>query len=258
MRGTRKRNKVTAFSLVGYLCLDVVVRGLNGQRKASFDPDPIQNYQPEALNEIDKMGSLPNNEKVDVQIGSNRPGPHPASDVRPVHHPEWEKPLPSGYSVSNHMIGEVWPPNKDQAFKIVVMGAGAAGIDFLHHAIAGLADLNIEIKCFEKNRDVGGTWFENRYPGCACDGPSATYQFPWRPNPDWTRFYSGSKEIWEYLKAIATDEDMYKYITLNTTVINATWNETRAKWVLVLEHTDKSRRWEEECDLFLNGAGFLK
>lgn len=97
----------------------------------------------------------------DFSIGSNTPGEHPAANVRPVTYPEWSEPTSSGYRVSTHTIGEQWP-GREKPFKVIMMGAGAAGIDFLHHAPSALADLNIEIKCFEKNADVGGTWYENR------------------------------------------------------------------------------------------------
>lgn len=147
------------------------------------------------------------NQSSEHCIGSNRLGPHFASEVRPVNLPEWSKPTLSGYSISNNIIGEQWPGSEGKPFKVVMIGGGAAGIDFLHHASTELSGLNIEIKCFEKNPDIGGTWYENRYPGCACDGPSASYQFPWRPNPDWTQFYSGSKEIWSYMKVLSLMKD---------------------------------------------------
>lgn len=143
------------------------------------------------------------------------------------------------------------------------MGAGAAGIDFLHFAPAALKDLNIEIVVYEKNADVGGTWYENRYPGCACDVPSISYSFPWKMNPSWTKFYSSSKEIWEYMRRIVDEEEMMKYIRLQTMVAGATWNEEKSKWIVKVkklnpENGTNPQEWEEECDLFINGGGFLK
>jgi cation diffusion facilitator CzcD-associated flavoprotein CzcO len=200
-------------------------------------------YTPEALGRV---------------IGSNTATSFSSSNQRPVHFDEWSQPLSTGYYVADHTIGEQWGGKTGEPFKIVMMGAGAAGIDFLHHAPKALADFNVEIKCFEKNADVGGTWYENRYPGCACDGPSASYQFAWRPNPDWSRFYSGSREIWQYLKGIAVDEGLLDYIQLSTEVKKASWNDEKGKWALVLAKTDGSKQWEEECNVFLNGTGFLK
>ncbi|RAL00166.1 flavin-containing monooxygenase [Aspergillus ibericus CBS 121593] len=187
-----------------------------------------------------------------LRLGSNTPGPHPSSQARPVHRPEWDRPSDRGYTVSNHLINE---PPPEKPFKIIMLGAGAAGIDFLHHAPSAFAGLGVEIVCYEKNADIGGTWYENRYPGCACDVPSIAYSFPWRANPKWSSFYSSAKEIWEYLKQIVIEEDMMKYIQLNTRVVSTIWDETKSKWVIKLQRgTDQ---WEDEFDLFLNGSGFL-
>jgi NAD(P)-binding Rossmann-like domain len=63
--------------------------------------------------------------------------------------------------------------------RIAMLGAGISGVNFFKFAEEKLE--NVDIVCYEKNHDVGGTWLENRYPGCACDIPSVVYQFPWRP-----------------------------------------------------------------------------
>lgn len=197
----------------------------------------------------------------DIRIGSNTRGPHPASIERPVQHPEWDRAGPTGYVVSKHMINE---PPPGRPFRIIMIGAGAAGIDFLHHAPSALEGLDVEMVCFDKNPEIGGTWYENRYPGCACDVPSVGYTFPWKANPHWSTFYASAQEIWQYMKGIVDEEGMMKYIQLNTTVTGAAWDESRSKWLVKLarksiREVDASvLEWEEECDLLLNGAGFLK
>lgn len=196
-----------------------------------------------------------------IKIGSNQPGLHPSGDKRPVHRPEWDVQAPSGYVVSDNLVGEQPRGHGTEGqtpFKVIVCGAGAAGIDFLHHSLTAFKSLQVEVKCFDKNADVGGTWYENRYPGCACDGPSPSYQFPWRPNPDWSKYYSESPEIWEYMKGIVLDERLDRFITLNTEVKKASWNEGKSMWTIVLASTDGARQWEEECHVFLNGTGFVK
>lgn len=103
-----------------------------------------------------------------LRIGSNTIGPHPASRTRPAHHAKWSEPSSkgTGYRVSSHMIHE--PPEERPKFKVLVLGAGAAGIDFLHHIKAGALDGlhgGVEVLCIEKNSEVGGTWYENRCVG---------------------------------------------------------------------------------------------
>lgn len=209
---------------------------------------------PQKTNPVFEKYGLPGN----MTIGSNSAGPHPSSVNRPVQHAEWDKASSTGYVVSKHLINEP-PPGKP--FKIIMIGAGAAGIDFLHYAPRELAGLNVEISVYEKNAGIGGTWFENKYPGCACDNPSIGYTFPWKSNTNWTSFYSTSQEIWQYLKEIVDEEDMMKYITLNTSVNGATWDEQKSKWLVKLgQQVEGSPRkeWTEECDLLINGSGFLK
>ena len=67
--------------------------------------------------------------------------------------------------------------------RIVHVGMGASGLLAAHKARKFLK--NYELVCYEKNETVGGTWFENKYPGCACDIPAHTYTFPFEPNPEW-------------------------------------------------------------------------
>lgn len=207
-------------------------------------------------NEIFEKYGLP----PDLKIGSNKAGSKPASAERPVHYGEWDVASNSGYVVGDNMINEP-PPGKP--FKIAFIGAGAAGIDFLHHAPSVLQGLGVEIVCYDKNENVGGTWYENRYPGCACDVPSVSYAFPWRPNPCWTSFYSSAQEIWQYMRDIVDEEGMMKYIQLRTEIISATWDEDHSKWHLKVRRTapetnEAPIEWEDSCDLLLNGGGFLK
>ena len=212
--------------------------------------------QLETLNPTFQAFNLPG----DLKLGGNTPGPHPSSANRPVHRPEWDEPV-EGYVVGDTMINEPLP---EKPFRIIFMGAGSAGIDFLHFAPSALKGLNVEIVCYEKNPEIGGTWYENRYPGCACDVPSISYSFPWKMNPSWSHFYSSSREIWQYMKNIVDEEGMMKYIQLRTQVTAATWNEDRSKWIVKLqrlytpENPSDPQEWEEECDLLLNGCGFLK
>jgi hypothetical protein len=55
------------------------------------------------------------------------------------------------------------PYGTKRRLKVILMGAGAATLNFLKKAEEEMQ--NLDIVCYEKNLDVGGTWFENRYPG---------------------------------------------------------------------------------------------
>jgi hypothetical protein len=82
------------------------------------------------------------------------------------------------YTVDEKPIGTPRP------IRVIAIGAGASGLNFARQIEQHMP--NVDLTIYEKNADVGGTWFENRYPGCACDIPAHNYQFTWEPNPNWS------------------------------------------------------------------------
>ena len=95
---------------------------------------------------------------------------------------------------------------------------------------------------------------------CACDVPSASYSFSWRPNPYWTRYYSPADEIYRYFKGIVEEEGMMKWIQLSTEIVKAEWDEEKSRWKVRLRKGDgdeKGKEWDDECDVLLNGTGFV-
>jgi succinate dehydrogenase/fumarate reductase flavoprotein subunit len=61
------------------------------------------------------------------------------------------------------------PIENFRPFKVIVIGSGFSGINCAIRIPQRLR--NVDLTVYEKNSDVGGTWWENRYPGCACDVP---------------------------------------------------------------------------------------
>jgi 4-hydroxyacetophenone monooxygenase len=86
-----------------------------------------------------------------------------------------------------------------QDFQVIVIGAGLAGIC----AAVRLKELGIPFIVLEKNADVGGTWWENTYPGCAVDTPNHFFSYSFNPNTKWTRHFSRRDEILAYIKDTA-------------------------------------------------------
>ncbi len=64
---------------------------------------------------------------------------------------------------------------------VAIIGAGFSGIGM---AIALKKEDRQNFRIFEKAADLGGTWFLNRYPGCACDVPSFLYSYSFAQNPN--------------------------------------------------------------------------
>ena len=82
---------------------------------------------------------------------------------------------------------------------ILIIGAGFAGLCMaIRLKQAGYHQFVI----LEKNVDLGGTWRDNKYPGCACDVPSHMYSFSFELNPDWSRMFAPQPEIWEYMRRV--------------------------------------------------------
>lgn len=82
----------------------------------------------------------------------------------------------------------------------------------------------------EKSDDIGGTWYDNRYPGCACDIPSHLYSFSFWLSPDWTRMYPGQQEIHDYLKRCVEHFGIGPQMRLNTRFEEGVWNEAENIW----------------------------
>ncbi|KAF5988508.1 monooxygenase [Fusarium coicis] len=146
------------------------------------------------------------------------------------------------------------PIHQRQKMRIICVGAGLAGIAAAYKYMERLQDAEFVI--YEKNHDVGGTWLENRYPGCACDIPAHGYTYSWEGNPNWSRFYVSAEEIFEYFKGCAVKWDCMKFVKLSHRVVRAQWSEEKATWEVEIQTADGST-FVDECNVFLSATGIL-
>jgi cation diffusion facilitator CzcD-associated flavoprotein CzcO len=93
---------------------------------------------------------------------------------------------------------------------------------------AGFDDLVL----FEKGEGVGGTWYHNRYPGCACDIQSHLYSFSFEIKRDWSRPYAPQAEILAYLERVAEKYRLLGHCRFGCEVRSATWDDARSAWTL--------------------------
>lgn len=111
--------------------------------------------------------------------------------------------------------------------EVLIVGGGFSGLCMaIKLREAGMSSFLL----IEKSDDVGGTWYENRYPGCACDIPSHLYSFSFDPWPDWSRMYPGQQEIHDYLKRCVARYGLAPHIRLSTRLHQAIWNEAEGVW----------------------------
>lgn len=133
----------------------------------------------------------------------------------------------------------------------IVIGGGVSGI------CAGieLGKLGIDYTLFEKNEDFGGTWFENRYPGCGVDTPSLTYTFSRKPN-DWSMYFPLRDEIEGYLLDTAREFGLYDKARFRTHVEEARWNTATDQWDVTITTPD-GKRETHSADYLFSAVGIL-
>ncbi len=132
---------------------------------------------------------------------------------------------------------------------ILIIGAGFSGI------CAGIKLLErgrTNFRLFEKSRTAGGTWWENRYPGAACDVPSHFYCFSFNPNPDWSRVYSPQAEIKAYIDSCVQKYGLASHIEFGAKVVELRLDSTDGKWIATFADGRRMRALH-----VINGSGGL-
>ncbi|KAL3433933.1 hypothetical protein BDV09DRAFT_170944 [Aspergillus tetrazonus] len=139
--------------------------------------------------------------------------------------------------------------------RVVCVGAGFSGLimayKLKHERPLSFVDFTI----YEKNPEVGGTWYENVYPGVGCDIPIHSYIFYFNPNPDWSQCYAKGPEIQQYILDTAERYGLRERIQFKTKVISSIWNEEEGKWDLRLQRGKEV--FEDKADVLINGSGVL-
>ncbi|KAL3491939.1 hypothetical protein BJX62DRAFT_251031 [Aspergillus germanicus] len=116
---------------------------------------------------------------------------------------------------------------------VVIIGAGISGMCMAIDLIKRNSCHNFVI--LEKSSGVGGTWHDNKYPGCCCDVASILYSYSFEQNPKWSREYPGQEELLKYLTQVAEKYGLYKYIRFNSEVKQARWDDEKMKWKIDVE-----------------------
>ena len=142
-------------------------------------------------------------------------------------------------------------PERLQQFSVTIIGAGMGGLN----AAVQLKRAGIRYNIVEKNPNVGGTWFENHYPGARVDTPSRGYtnlfgvDFPY-PYP-----YGPHAENQKYYDWVADRFDLRRDIAFGTEVRSLTWDEQAAIWDIRAEGPDGEVRLRSNA--VITGVGFL-
>ncbi len=120
---------------------------------------------------------------------------------------------------------DIVPEATRRGFKVLVIGAGMSGL----LSAKRLKDAGIDFEVVEKNADVGGTWFENTYPGCRVDSANHTYSYSFRPQ-DWPQHFSPQPVLRQYFSDAADDYGLRPHIRFETEVTEARFDEAESLW----------------------------
>jgi 4-hydroxyacetophenone monooxygenase len=121
-----------------------------------------------------------------------------------------------------------------QTFPVVVIGCGQSGL------LAGirLQEAGIPFTIVEKNAGPGGTWWENRYPGCRVDVGNHFYCYSFEPSDHWTEFFAQAPELRQYFVDVMHRHGIEPHVRWETEVVSCVWDEKSATWSVTVRSKD--------------------
>src|SRR5579863_10705920 len=123
-----------------------------------------------------------------------------------------------------------------EAYDVVVVGAGFAGMYMLHR----LRGQGFSVRVYEQGDGVGGTWYWNRYPGARCDVESMQYSYSFsdelQQQWDWSERYAPQPEILGYANHVADRFNLRPDIAFDTRIDGAAFDEATGCWAVTTSH----------------------
>ncbi|MFI9401897.1 flavin-containing monooxygenase [Nocardia sp. NPDC052316] len=111
--------------------------------------------------------------------------------------------------------------------RVLIVGSGFSGLGMgIALDKAGIHDYLI----VEQAEEIGGTWRDNTYPGCACDVPTHLYSYSFEPRTTWRRLFSGQQEIFDYLQDVAEKYRLRPHIRFRQHMAHGYWDEAERHW----------------------------
>ncbi|KAJ6143365.1 hypothetical protein N7471_002818 [Penicillium samsonianum] len=146
------------------------------------------------------------------------------------------------------------PENKASS-KVLIIGAGFSGL-------AAACQLRRKHNCddyiiYDRSSAPGGTWWANKYPGCAVDIPAVFYSLSFAPNPDFSRVYPPQAEILDYFNRVADKFDVSRHIVRNTEWEGAYWQEQTNSWLVKLKNLSTGQTFFHDCKILISAVGAL-
>lgn len=144
------------------------------------------------------------------------------------------------------------PKNEPRA---IIIGCGVAGIALSARLKKDLNFNNFIV--YERERELGGTWHFNTYPGVGCDVDSHLYSFSFNLNPNWSKRFADQPEILEYLNSTIDKFGIRPHLVCKTEVVNAHWEESRAVWRVQLRDVETGYTFWKEAEILVSCVGTI-
>ncbi len=129
------------------------------------------------------------------------------------------------------IAGRILPP---AGYRVLVIGAGLTGLA----ASFKLEDAGYDHIVIEKNPEVGGTWYENRYPGVGVDTPSHFYSYSFEITPEWDHYHPHGADMQKYLLHVADKYDLRRHVRFQTEVTSLAYDDASAMWDVTVRGKD--------------------
>jgi cation diffusion facilitator CzcD-associated flavoprotein CzcO len=113
--------------------------------------------------------------------------------------------------------------------EVIILGTGFAGLGMaIKLQAAGIENFVL----LEKADEIGGTWRDNTYPGCACDIPSHLYSFSFEKYSGWSRMFPSQPEIWDYLLRVVEKYRLRPHIRFGAEALEARFDDEAGLWTV--------------------------
>jgi 4-hydroxyacetophenone monooxygenase len=139
-----------------------------------------------------------------------------------------------------------------EGFRVAIIGAGIAGLT----AALACADAGIEFQIFDRNDEVGGTWYTTTYPGIGVDTPSAYYSLSRDINGEWSSYYPQGAEYQRYLVSVADKNKLRQRTQFGIEVEALWWDDERSQWQIHAVGPDATRD-VSYANVVIPAAGYL-
>jgi 4-hydroxyacetophenone monooxygenase len=220
-----------------------------GETQGFLTPQEKEKIKKIALNEIESF--YLNSTLDDVYIPSNEEmhkmmnfivGENVQKDYIPM--------MSKELNLNGHDLNQE-PAKVKSSMEVLIIGAGMSGI----LAAIKLAEAGIKYKIYEKNNNLGGTWYENKYPGSRVDIANHFYSYSFEENYQWSEHFSQQPELLEYFKKCFYKYDIQNHTYFGTQVTDMKFDNSSNTWEL--HSLSNGKKTKEKINIVISCVGQL-